>query len=299
MEDILLSSFVICKCQGGHCDQNFFCPTMDFEQTASLHMQAIEALYFAISEAGFLLNPEKTQFFVHSCFVFIGLQFDAVRQSFSIAEDRIRSILSFRTPRSIAEVMSRILSLRFSAPFIPYLNKILLPLIQLCQEANGFHWERRLMEAFNNAKFIVGLCMKKYAYRPDRPAFLVSDSSKHSLLYTLYTLGERGDLRLCETETKICSGPESRLQAVNRELLCLIFAIHKTEKYIFAAEKEFLAFGDFASIMYLQANSPHDSRVGQASIYLSKFTNKLQLCFVPGRHIGLADLFSCQFSNVY
>ena len=137
---------------------------MNFEQTASLHLEAIEALYFAISEAGFLLNPEKTQFFVHSGFVFIGLQYDAVHQTYSIAEDRVKSIMSFRTPRSIAETSSRISSLRFSAPFIPFLNKILLPLTQLCQEGNGFHWERRHMQAYNNAKFIVGLCLKKYAY---------------------------------------------------------------------------------------------------------------------------------------
>ena len=299
MDDLLLSSFVICKCQGGHCDKNFFCPTMNFEQTASLHLEAIEALYFAISEAGFLLNPEKTQFFVHSGFVFIGLQYDAVHQTYSVAEDRVKSIMSFRTPRSIAETSSRISSLRFSAPFIPFLNKILLPLTQLCQEGNGFHWERRHMQAYNNAKFVVGLCLKKYAYRPDRPAVLVSDSSKYSLSYTLYTVGEGGDLRLCESETKICSGPESRLQAVNRELICLVWAIHKTEHYIFSAKKEFIAVGDFASIMYLQANQPHDSRVGQAGIYLSKFSNRLQLCFLPGRHVGLADLFSRQFSNVY
>ena len=299
MDDILVSSFVICKCQGGHCNKNFFCPTMNFEQTARLHMEAIEALYFAISEAGFLLNPEKTQFFVHSGFVFIGLNYDAVNMTYSIASDRVKSIMSFRTPRSIAETSSRISSLRFSAPFIPFLNKILLPLTQLCQEGNGFHWERRHMQAFNNAKFIVGLCLKKYAYRPDRPALLVSDSSKYSLSYTLYTVGEGGDLRLCETETKIATGPESRLQAVNRELICLVWSIHKTEHYIFSAEKEFIAVGDFASIMYLQANSPHDSRVGQAGIYLSKFTDKLQLTFLPGRHLGLADLFSRQFSNVY
>ena len=298
MDDILLASYVICRCPDGHCEQSFQCPTMQFEETAELHCQCIEALYYAISEAGFLLNPEKSQYFVHSQFVFIGLAFDAVRQSFSIAEDRIKSIMSFRTPKSIPEVHSRVSSLRWSAPFLPFLNKILLPLIQLCSESK-FHWDRRHMEAFNNAKFLVGLCLQKYAFRPNRPHILVSDSSKYSLSYTLYTVDPGGMIQLCETETKICSGAESRLQAVNRELICLLFSIKKCEKYIFASEKSFIALGDFASIMYLQLNAPHDSRVGQASIYLSKFTNKLKLCFMAGRHMGLADIFSRQFSNVY
>ena len=299
MDDILLASFVLCKCPDGHCDKSFHCPTMQFQETAELHCQCIEALYFAISQAGFLLNPEKSQYFVHSGFVFIGLQFDAVNQSFSIAEDRVKSIMAFRTPRSIPEVHSRVSSLRWSAPFIPYLNKILLPLIQLCAENKGFHWEKRHMEAFNNAKFIVGLCLQKYAFRPDRPHILVSDSSKYSLSYTLYTIDPGGSMQLCETETKICSGAESRLQAVNRELICLLFSIRKCEKYIFAAEESFVALGDFASILYLQMNAPHDSRTGQASIYLSKFTHKLKLCYNQGKHMGLADLFSRQFSNVY
>ena len=298
MDDILLASYVICRCPDGHCEKSFQCPTMQFEETAELHCQCIEALYYAISEAGFLLNPEKSQYFVHSQFVFIGLSFDAVRQSFSIADDRVKSIMSFRTPRSIPEVHSRVSSLRWSAPFLPFLNKILLPLIQLCSEST-FRWEKRHMEAFNNAKFLVGLCLQKYAFRPDRPHILVSDSSKYSLSYTLYTVDPGGMIQLCETETKICSGAESRLQAVNRELICLLFAIKKCEKYIFASEKSFIALGDFQSIMYLQLNAPHDSRVGQASIYLSKFTNKLKLCFMAGRHMGLADIFSRQFSNVY
>ena len=299
MDDILLASFVLCMCPDGHCDKSFHCPTMKFEETAELHCQCIEALYFAIAQAGFLLNPEKSQYFVHSGFVFIGLQFDAVNQSFSIAEDRVKSIMAFRTPKSIPEVHSRVSSLRWSAPFIPYLNKILLPLIQLCAENKGFHWDRRHMEAFNNAKFIVGLCLQKYAFRPDRPHILVSDSSKYSLSYTLYTIDPGGIMQLCETETKICSGAESRLQAVNRELICLLFSIRKCEKYIFASEESFVALGDFASILYLQMNAPHDSRTGQASIYLSKFSHKLKLCYLQGRHMGLADLFSRQFSNVY
>ena len=299
MDDILLASYVICRCPGGHCSRSFQCPTMQFEETAELHCQCIEALYFAISEAGFLLNPEKSQYFVHSGFVFVGLQFNAVNQSFSIAEDRVKSIMAFRTPRSIPEVHSRVSSLRWSSPFLPYLNKILLPLIQLCAENKGFHWEKRHMEAYNNAKFLVGLCLQKYAFNPDRPHILVSDSSKYSLSYTLYTIDPCGIMQLCETDTKICSGAESRLQAVNRELICLLFAIRKCEKYIFASKKSFVAVGDFASILYLQLNAPHDSRVGEASIYLSKFTHQLKLVFASGRHMGLCDMFSRQFSNVY
>ena len=299
MDDILLASKVLCEHQGGSCDLNFFCPKMNFELTCQLHLQCMEALFFAMQAAGFLLNPEKSQYFVHSKFVFIGIEFNAVNRTLNIAEDRIKSIMQYRQPRSLAEVHSRVSSLRWSAPYLPYLNKILLPLIQLCNQNTSFRWEKRHLQSFNNAKFLVGLHLKKYAYRPDQPSFLITDSSKYSLSFVFYTMGEGGELHICECQTRICSGAESRLQAVNRELICLLYGVKSIEKYIFAAEKPVIAIGDFQSILYLQLNAPHESRVGQAAIYLSKFTHRLQLCYLPGRFLGLADIFSRQFSNVY
>ena len=298
IDDILVASYILCKCQDGRCGQGVECPTFDQDLTCELHIQCFEGILWAIQESGFLIEKKKMELFVQSKFIFLGTEYSSTANSYGIAMDRAKSILNFRIPKSVPELGSRLSALFWSAPTIPYVKKVALPLSKILLQ-NHFEWGPRQMKAWNNVKLMVSLSISILnIFDENRYGVLVSDSSKWSASYTFYQIDENGRLLLVQTDTKVLNGSESRRVAVYRELACSTWAMGEIQHFILASKKQVLVLADAQSILFLKQTQAWDGALAKVALFVSKFQN-IVLSFLPGKYMGVCDIFSRQFHNAY
>ena len=298
IDDICIGSFILCGCKGNKCELGIECPTFDMDKSCQLHVEGFEAVVMAIERSGFLIEKSKVEMFTQSDFVFLGTRYDALSNKYGVAMDRAKSILSFRVPRSVPELGSRLSAVFWSAPTIPFVKKLALPLIKVLYQ-NHFQWGRREMHAFNNLKLAVALSVSILnIFDENRYGVLVSDSSKFCASYTFYQIDEQGRLLLVATDTRVLTGAECRKVAVYRELLCLTYGLEQIEHFIMASKKTILVIADAQSILYLKNAQPWDGALGKVALYVSRFPN-LMYTFVPGRFMGLCDILSRQFTDAF
>ena len=300
LDDVVLASPLICSCNGHikyNCEKGFNCAAIDIEQSVQLHIECHEAIVFAVRRSGMLLEKSKCVHFAQSSFVFLGVEYCGTESTYSISKERVASVLSFRVPRSIAELNSRLSSIFYSGPFLPYLKKLSLRLTRLVRSGH-FVWGAEEMKCYNNLKLLSAIAISKSFYDPKAHLFLMADSSKFSGSYCIYQLLQNGEMQLIETDTVALSGAESRNAPVQRELSNLVWAVTKAEKYLLSTLNRVHVVGDALCIQYLKGQKHWDSRCGNIALILSKY-DKLSFLYVPGRFLGLVDHLSRQFHDVF
>ena len=300
LDDVVMGTPVICHCGGEdkiQCPNGFRCPNLDKKASLEFHLEAHEALLIAVRRAGFLLEISKCQHFCQEAFIFLGTEYSGTTRTYSISADRVQSILSFRVPKSVPELNSRLSSIFYSTPFLPYCKKVALPLTKMVKTGH-FVWTRREMESYNNLKVLCALAVSKYFFDPDLHLFIFCDASKWSAAYTVMQLQKTGELELIECETKILNGADSRSSPVQRELSNVLFCITKCSKYLLATRKQAFLIGDAICVLHLKASRLWDSRSGTISLVLSRYPN-LNLLYIRGVYLGLVDLLSRGFHNVF
>ena len=299
LDDIILATPIICGCKGESfgCDKGFNCPKLKEEETSQLHLEAHELILFAVERAGMLLESTKCSHFTQDSFVFLGVEYCGTESTYSISKERVASMLSFRIPRSIAELNSRLSSIFYSNAFMPWLKKLALRLTRMVKSGH-FKWGQEENECFNNLKLLTAISISKNFFDPSAHLMLMVDSSKYSGSFCAYQLLKTGELQLLDTDTVILSGAESRNSPVQRELSNLVWGIDKIEKYILSTENPVQIIGDAHCIQYLKNQRLWDSRCGHISLLLSKYQH-LNFFYVPGKFLGLVDALSRGFHNVF
>ena len=299
LDDIIQASPLICTCSGGmyNCEKGFKCENLDINKSVEMHIECHQAILFACQRAGMLLEPSKCSHFTQHSFVFLGVEYCATNSTYSIAKERVASVLSFRVPRSCAELNSRLSSIFYSAPFLPWLKKLSLRLAKVVKSGH-FVWGKEEMQTFNNLKMLTALAISKSFFDPNAHLWISCDSSKFSSSYCIFQLLPSGVMEMVESDTVALNGSESRNSPVQRELSNLVWALNKAEKYLLSSHNDVHVIGDALCIQYLRNQRHWDSRCGHIALLLSKY-DRLRFLWLPGRFLGVVDAMSRQFHDVF
>ena len=84
-------------------DLSIFTPK-NAPNAAELHCLAIDAVFYALHQAEWLVKLEVSTF-MNPRFVFLGLCWDLNDKSSKVQNDRVSSIVQHRVPRSIPELL--------------------------------------------------------------------------------------------------------------------------------------------------------------------------------------------------
>ena len=118
-----------------------------------LHLTALDACFYAISRAGWVTNLKKCQFLTDKI-KFLGVDLNAKEATAEIHTDRAKAILDIRQPRSTVEASSRCSLVLYCAPFLPCLEKLLLPILKMVQ-SEEFKWEQCHARSFSEMKLLI------------------------------------------------------------------------------------------------------------------------------------------------
>ena len=108
---------------------------------------------------------------------FLGFDYDTATNSSEIPEDRQEGFDKLRSPKSLAELNSRLGSFSYLKSYIPNLKKLAAPLLTLAK-SDKFYCNRLEAEAFNNIKMVIQAKIKNFHLEREQPLFLASDSSQ-------------------------------------------------------------------------------------------------------------------------
>ena len=261
-----------------------------------LHLILLQAVLYALSEAGWLGSLNKCQLMTTD-FSFLGTEMNSKEAYSFIQEDRVKNILSWRQPKSCAETGSRLAVLGYFSKFAPYLRLLGLPLYKMIKE-NKFKWTKTESQAFSNIKFLIALRVRIYHFNKNMVLMVTSDSSHVAMNASLFHLTDNGQLHLLDTQTKLFSAAEIKQSPVQKESLAFCFALHKFEPYIRASCRETISLCDASSLQFLQRNKLYHSKQFNEAIWLSSLPN-LSICFTSGKSLLLSDILSRQYQDIF
>ena len=276
-----------------------FSEKKEFEgfDSKSLHLWCLEAILFALTEAGWIGSLKKANFLCTK-FTFLGESLDTENCSSKIQPQRVRAIMQWRHPKSQAEAGSRLSCLSYYSRFIPALRLIALPIYQVIK-SEKFFWNKLQAESFENLKFLVSLLISLKHHDPNQTLLITSDASQIAMNASFFNYSpESGEIELIDTQTKLFSKSEINYAPVVKESRAFMFALSHGEPYIRNNEKETWVLSDCSSLQYIERNKCYNSRAYTDSIYISSLP-RVNIFYTMGRSLLLSDVLSRQYQNVY
>ena len=96
----------------------------------AIHYNCVRSVLYSIQKHGWKLSLQKCTF-SNPIFIFLGLRWDLAQRESMTQNDRVESILSYRVPRSIAELASRLAQISYFGNYIIALKRVSLVLYDI------------------------------------------------------------------------------------------------------------------------------------------------------------------------
>ena len=262
-----------------------------------MHLLLLDAVLFAVSEAGWIGSKKKLTV-LSTKFTFLGEEIDTEENLSKMQDIRVKSILSWRSPRSAAEAGSRMSILSYYSRFAPYLRLLALPIFHAIKQKK-FKWGKLEEEAFRNVLFVIALQIKMANFDPEQILLITTDSSAVAMSGAFFNFCPKtGSLQLIDSITKIFSGAQLRQSPVQKETLALMYCLIYGENYIRSNHLQTWIFSDANSLQYIQRSKLYNSKQFNNSIFISSLP-RTSFFYVSGRSLLLADALTRQFQSVF
>ena len=262
-----------------------------------LHFILLKAVIFALSEAGWIASLKKANF-LREKFIFLGTVIDTTSNFSKMQSDRIKSIQTWRSPRSAAEAGSRMSVLGYFSKFAPALRLIGLPIYKAII-AEEFRWGKLEEIAFENLKFLISLEIQLHHYNPNEILIITSDASAVSMNASYFNFNKNtGEMNLIDSQTKLFSPAEMKYTPVQKESKAFMYAIFKGESYIRSNLVGTWCLCDASSLQYIQRCKTYGSKQFNDSIFISSLP-RLSIYYINGHSLLLSDIMTRQFQSVY
>jgi hypothetical protein len=125
-----------------------------------MHMVCVQSVFWTLEKHGWLISLRKSTI-VKSRFIFLGLEWNMDEESSEINSDRVKAMLDWRDPRSIAELSSRLSSIAYFESHVFFLKRISLPLFEMVK-TGICKWEQVHCHAWQDLLCLVSIVIKNH-----------------------------------------------------------------------------------------------------------------------------------------
>ena len=141
---------------------------------------------------------------------------------------KIKTILEYRTPECKADVLSLLGMVNFIAKFAPKVSELTTPLSQLTKKHVAFHWEQVHEKAFNDLKSLLPNpdCLRYYDVK--KPVTLQVDASHDGVGAAL--IQDEGPVAYA---SKAMNETQQRWAQIEKELFAVLFACKRFQQYVY------------------------------------------------------------------
>ena len=258
-------------------------------RTEAEHERDLEATIQKLSEAGLVINIEKSEFF-KSEVDYLGHHISAA--GLQPLTKHVEAVTSFPKPTNKTEVQRFAGLVNFFRTFIPGAAKLLQPLTDsLRKKAGDFNWSTQMEDSFNATKKALAEATTLRHPHPDANMRVATDASDTHIGGVLTQQDQHtGEFAPLAFYSKKLTPAEQNYSVFDRELLAAARAVKKWRHFL--EHRQFELHTDHKPLIaalskFTQADSARQQR---QLTYLSEFN--IKMIYIPGELNIDADAMS-------
>ena len=128
-------------------------------------------------------------------FVYLGHEFSTTENIIRVPDTKRMFFINHISPRSKAECLSRLGSLKYYDNFLPISNVLALPITKMAHSTDDFYWDDFLEQSWQAIKMVASLQMSNSTIDQDKTLFLACDASQIAGAYILFQLEDDGNIK--------------------------------------------------------------------------------------------------------
>lgn len=162
---------------------------------------------------------------------FLGHRFN--KDGINIEENKIKSILAYRSPQSSSEVRSFMGLANYVQSYIPNYGDIAEGIWLSLADKRHFTWGQVQEDAFQEMKQAIAMCTTVLgAFREDEETFLYTDASGVAVGAVLTQRNSKGSWRTISFASKKLTPAERRYYQSSREAFAIVWAVERFQHYL-------------------------------------------------------------------
>lgn len=201
---------------------------MMYGATEAEHDAAVKHTLSVLNQYGIKLNDHKCKF-KESETVFLGHKLSS--EGVLPADEKVESILKFRSPKSKEELRSFLGLVTYVSRFIPNLATMNFPLRSLVKQDALFEWNDEHQKAFEQVKKTIGSVDHLGYYDPKDRTLVVTDASGVGLGAVLIQFAGNKP-RVISYASKSLSETEKTYPPIEKEALGIVWAVERFKIYL-------------------------------------------------------------------
>lgn len=249
------------------------------------HLEHLRKVLEKLRDAQLTINLEKSHFFQGEV-KFLG--HILTPGGIQADPEKVSAIRNFPVPQKTKHLRAFLGLCNFYRKFCSQYSAATQPLNALLRKGVKWQWGRTEQEAFDNVKdLFLGAVVLHY---PDttKVFYVQTDSSGYGLGAELYQIQGDGSRGVIAFASKSLKGPELNYTTTEKELLGVIFALHKFRTYIQGAK--IVIKTDHQALKFLNRCRLLSERLTRWTLLLSQFDYEMEL--VRGKDNVVADVLS-------
>ena len=255
-----------------------------YSRTRAEHTEHLRLALQALRDARLFAKLSKCEFFVTET-KFLGLLIG--RNGVRMDPEKVKTVLSWKTPAKLTDVQAFIGFGNFYRRFIRDFSKIIRPLVSLTKKDVPFVWSPECDSAFTTLKqrFTSAPILAHFDW--EKPVILETDSSDYVSAGVLSQYDQTDVLRPVAFFSKRHTATECNYEIYDKELLAIIRCFEEWRPELEGTASPIKVITDHRNLQYFTTTKLLNRRQARWSEFLSRFN--FVITFRPGRQGAKPD----------
>lgn len=234
----------------------------------------------ALKRNNLTVNDEKCEFNQQEI-TFLGHKLS--KDGFAIDEKKIQDVLSFRAPRSTAELRSFLGLASYLSDHIPKYADLVKPMRDVAKNKD-YEWNKEANESFEDTKKIIAATTRRLSFfNVAHDTILYTDASPYAVGAVL-TQEDGGERRIISFASRVLTKTESAYPHFQKEALAVIWAVERFHFYLLGRKFTIRTDAKGISFIYCRENKSNKRAMNRAegwALRLSAYDCKIE--WIPGK----------------
>nr|XP_015840034.1 PREDICTED: retrovirus-related Pol polyprotein from transposon 17.6 [Tribolium castaneum] len=254
-------------------------------ETLNEHLEHLRQVFEKLKQARMTINLEKSNF-IQKEVKFLGhiLTINGIKAD----PEKVSAIRNFPVPQKTKHVRAFLGLFNFYRKFCARYSAATQDLNKLLRKGEKWRWGRNEQEAFDRVKDLFLEAVLLHYPDPNKIFYVQTDSSGYGLGAELYQIQEDGSRGVFAFASRSLKGPELNYTTTEKELLGVIFVLHKFRIYIQATK--IIIRTDHQALKFLSRCRLFSERLTRWTLILGQYDYEIEL--VKGKDNVVADILS-------
>ena len=255
------------------------------------HLTHIYCVLKALVLGNMKVSPAKSKLFAKSLKV-LGIDMSPEQSMMALDKVKASAILNWPKPDSLYTLQSRLYGLNYFSSFIPHLQEVAYPLINIMR-TQKWKWGELENEAWESVKTLIKLDIRNTIPARDENLYMTLDASKVSVSSILF-VERKNKLKVVSCASKVLNIADANKSIFMKEVIALIEGFRKFKHYFDNTTKPITVFTDSRGLMYTGRGRHLNASIANIADKLANImiTYEVNTFSIPSNSNYLADLFS-------